>query len=236
MTIFDNIMTRFYIKFKDRESSGKILGEALKDLINKEDKKNCLVLGIPRGGVITAYAIARKLGCQFDIIIARKLRAPHNEEMAIGAITGDDTTYLNEKLVKALEISLDYITSEKLMQKLEIERRASIYRNNKTETAFDCTELHNRTIILADDGTATGATFIAAIRSIKLSVEDCRIIIATPVAPKGTITKLNSERIDHLEVINAPPNSVFLSVEQYYQDFHQVSDNEVTDILKKASH
>jgi putative phosphoribosyl transferase len=79
MRIFDNITGRFHLRFKDRESAGNILGEALKDLIKKEDRKNCVVVGIPRGGVITAYCIAKKLGSQFDIIIPRKLCAPDNE-------------------------------------------------------------------------------------------------------------------------------------------------------------
>jgi putative phosphoribosyl transferase len=237
MTIFDSITERFQIRFKDRESSGNILGEALKDLIKKQDKQNCLVLGIPRGGVITAYCIASKLGCQFDIIISRKLRAPHNEEMAIGAITGDGTTYLNDSLVKALEISSDYIAKEKLQQIKEIERRLSLYcYNKKTKTGFDQIELDNKIVILADDGTATGATFIAAARCIKSSGNIHRIIIATPIAPKGTLAILKSEGIDHVEVITSPPNSLFKSVEDYYQDFHQVTDYEVIEILERFNH
>jgi putative phosphoribosyl transferase len=237
MTIFDSIMARFYIRFKDRESSGNILGEALKDSIKKQDKKNCLVLGIPRGGVITAYCIASKLGCQFDIIIPRKLRAPHNEEMAIGAIMADGTTYLNDSLVKELEISSDYIAKEKLQQIKEIERRASLYNYyKKTKTGLDQMGFHNKTVILADDGTATGATFIAASRSIKSSGNIRRIVIATPVAPKGTVARLKGEGIDHVEVITSPPNSVFKSVEHYYEDFHQVTDDEVIDILARSNH
>jgi putative phosphoribosyl transferase len=237
MTIFDSIMGKFYIRFKDRESSGNILGEALKDLIKKQDKENCLVLGIPRGGVITAYYVASKLGCEFDIIIPRKLHAPHNEEMAIGAIMGDGTTYLNDTLVKELEISSDYIAKEKLYQIKEIERKASLYRNNKKlKIGFDRTGLHNKTVILADDGTATGSTFIAATRCIKSSGDIHRIIIATPIAPKGTVAIIKSEGIDHLEVITSPPNSVFKSVEDYYQDFHQVTDDEVMEILARSNH
>ena len=100
MRIFDIITGKFYLRYKDRESAGNILGEALKDLIKKEDRKNCIVLGIPRGGVITAYYIARKLSCQFDILISRKLCAPGNEELAIGAVTEHGAVYLNDKLIK----------------------------------------------------------------------------------------------------------------------------------------
>jgi len=234
MRIFDNIAGRFHLRFKDRQSAGNILGEALKDLIKKEDRKNCVVLGIPRGGVITAYCIAKKLGSQFDIVIPRKLCAPDNEELAIGAVTGDGTTYLNDILIKELDITSDYIAAEKLKQLKEIERRTSLYRSKKkTITGLDHPELHNKTIILADDGTATGATFIAAKRSIMPSGNGRQIIIATPVAPKSTVALLKNEDIDHIEVITSPGDSEFKSVEQYYDDFHQVTDQEVIEIITR---
>jgi putative phosphoribosyl transferase len=233
MRIFDIITGRFHLRFKDRQSAGNILGEALKDLIRKEDRKNCVVLGIPRGGVITGYYIAKKLGSQFDIIIPRKLCAPDNQELAIGAITGDGTTYLNHTLVKELDITSDYIAGEKLKQLKEIERRTSLYRSKmNTITGLDHTKLHNKTIILADDGTATGATFIAAERSIKSSSNGCLIIIAAPIAPKSTVTLLKNEGNDYIEVITSPGDSEFKSVEQYYDDFHQVTDQEVIDIIR----
>jgi putative phosphoribosyl transferase len=217
MRIIDNILGRIHLRFRDRESAANSLGEALKDLIKKEDRKYCRVLGIPRGGVITAYFIARKLGCQFSIIIPKKLRAPHNEEIAIGAIAGDGTTYLNDTLVKELGVSSDYISKEKLLQLKEIERRTSLYcSNNKRIIGLDHIELHNKTVILADDGAATGATLVASIRYIKSSGNCQRIIIATPIGPKGTVALLKSENIDHIEVINAPDNAGFKSVEEYY--------------------
>jgi putative phosphoribosyl transferase len=190
-------------------------------------------LGIPRGGVIIAYCISKKLGCQFDIVIPRKLCAPDNEELAIGAVTGDGTTYLNDKLVKELEITSDYIAGEKLKQLKEIERRTSLYCcKNKTITGLGHAKLHNKTIILADDGTATGATFIAAKRSIMPSGNGRQIIIASPVAPKSTVALLKNEDIDHIEVITSPGDSEFKSVEQYYDDFHQVTDQEVIEVIR----
>ena len=214
MRIFDNIQGRFRLRFKDRQSAGTILGEALKDFIKKQDRKKCVVLGIPRGGVITGYYIAKKLGSQFDMIIPRKLCAPNNEELAIGAVTGDGTTYINDILVKALDVTSDYIAREKLKQLKEIERRKSLYYSKKrTIRGLEYTKLNTRTIILADDGTSTGATIIAAERSIKSYRNDCRIIIATPVAPKSTVLLLKNEDIDHIEVITSPGDSEFKSVE-----------------------
>jgi putative phosphoribosyl transferase len=235
MRIFDKITRRFQLRFKDRQSAGNILGDALKDSIKKEHRKNCVVLGIPRGGVITAYCIAKKLGSPFDLIIPRKLCAPDNEELAFGAITGDGTTYLNDVLVKELDITSDYIAGEKLRQLKEIERRTSLYiSKKKTITGLDHSKLLNKTIIVADDGTASGATIIAAERSIKSSGNGSQIIIATPVAPKSTVALLKNEEIDHIELIISPRDSEFKSVEQYYHDFHQVTDQEVIEIIKKS--
>jgi len=230
MGIFDNIRGRFHLRFKNRQAAGNILGEALKDLLKKDDRKKCIVLGIPRGGVITGYCIAKKLGSQFDIILSRKLCAPDNQELAIGAVTGDGTTYLNDKLVKELEITSDYIQGERLRQLKEIERRTSLYHFQDTIRESDYTKSYE-TIILADDGTATGATFIAAIRSIRPSSNACLIIMATPVAPKSTVALLKKEDIAHIEVITTSSDSEFKSVEQYYGDFHQLTDQEVIEII-----
>src|SRR5919107_2773113 len=116
--IFESISSRFKLKLKDRANAANILGQALKDVIKKEEeRKGSIVLGILRGGVIVGDIIARKLSCEFDIIIPRKLRAPHSEELAIGAVMEDDTTtYLNDMLVKELEVSQEYIEKEKAYQ------------------------------------------------------------------------------------------------------------------------
>ena len=233
MRIFDIITGKFYLRYKDRESAGNILGEALKDLIKKEDRKNCIVLGIPRGGVITAYYIARKLGCHFDILISRKLCAPGNEELAIGAVTEYGAVYLNDRLIKELDITSDYIEKEKFKQLNEIKRRNSLYRykNNTLDGGYN-TGVH-KTVILADDGTATGATFIAAKRSVKRVGIGGLIIMATPVAPKSTVALLKNEGIEHIEVITSFDDSDFKSVEDYYDDFHQLTDQEVIDVIIK---
>lgn len=234
MKIFDNMRGSIHLKVKDRESAGNILGEALKDIVKKEDRINCVVLGIPRGGVITGYHIAKKLKCKFDIIIARRISVPHNKEMAIGAITGDGISFFNDMLVKKLKISPDYILKEKLNQLREIRRRISIYcPNKKTLTGCDYAELRNKIIILADDGTDTGATFIAAKRSIASSTNINRIILASPVAPKSTIALFKSEGFDYVEIITTPSDSQFKFVDQYYEDFHEVSDKEVIQTISR---
>ena len=182
MKIFNRIRENFHLRLKDRQSAGNILGETLKGLIKKEDRKNCLVLGIPRGGVITGCRIAEKLGCKFGVIISRKITSPHNKELAIGAITGDGIDY-NNMIVRKLDINSDYIAKEKSKQLEEINRRISIYcQNKKTLTGYDPIELSNKIVVLADDGTATGATLIAAKRSVLSFANIRQLIIASPVA------------------------------------------------------
>ena len=231
--IFNVISNKFQLKFKDRESAGIILSESLKTIIKKDERKNTLVLGIPRGGVITADIIARKLYCKFDIIIVRKIHAPSNEELAIGAIMGDGTTYLNEMIVKDLEISTKYIEDEKFRQLEEIKRRASLYCfGNREFIKLNNINFSDKTIILVDDGAATGATIIVAARWIRVNKNPRRFIVAIPIAPKYTINLMKQEKIDCIEVITSP-NFNFKSVEQYYKNFNQVTDKQVIDILAK---
>lgn len=231
--ILNGINNKFQLKFKDRESAGTILSESLKTIIKNDERKNILVFGIPRGGVITADIIARKLRCNFDIIIPRKIRAPSNEEIAIGAIMRDGTTYLNEMIVKDLEISTKYIQDEKLRQLEEIKRRASLYCfGNREYTKLNNINFSNKTIILVDDGAATGATIIVAARWIRVTKKPRRLIVAIPIAPKNTVNLMKHENIDCIEVITSP-NFNFKSVEQYYKNFNQVTDEQVIDILAK---
>ena len=231
--IFDKISDKFGLKLNDRAAAANILGESLKDTIKKEeDRKKGIVLGIPRGGVIIADIIARKLSAEFNIIIPRKLRSPHNKEVAIGAVMEDGTTYLNELIVRELEISPEYIEKEKSLQLDEIKHRTLLYHSSLP--SIKEYDLQNRIVILADDGAATGATIIAASRWIR-ATSPSRFIIAIPVAPKNTINLLRREAIDHIEVITRPSISNFKSVGQYYESFEPVSDEQVLEILNKSS-
>jgi putative phosphoribosyl transferase len=111
--IFESISSKFHLRLKDRANAANILAAALLDKIKKDERHDTIVLGIPRGGVVVADIIANKLSCRFDIVIPRKLRAPHNEEVAIGAVMGDGALYLNEEIVRTLEVSKNTLNRKK---------------------------------------------------------------------------------------------------------------------------
>lgn len=213
--------TAFQLKFRDRLGAGEVLGNALKFIVKKSGDN--VVLGIPRGGVIVADIVARKLNADFDVVIARKLTAPDNKENAIGAIMPDGYTYLDEFLVNSLKISQSYIEEEKGVQLQELERRIQLYRPRKT--GYD---VKGRTVVLVDDGISTGATVIAATRWLKRQ-EPARIIIAAPVAQPQAAELLKTEA-DAVEVISTPANFGF--VNQFYKDFDQATDERVLQVLK----
>jgi predicted phosphoribosyltransferase len=235
--IFDSTGSRFHLRFKDRTNAGNILAAALNDKIKKDERPCSIVLGIPRGGVVVADIVANKLSCHFDIVVPRKLGAPHNEEVAIGAVMEDGTAYLNEEIVRILEVSKEYIEKEKAKQIQEIKRRTLLYRGSRS---YELSNIKN--IVLVDDGAATGATVIAAARWIRrrriLQMQkpshhntENRLIIAIPVAANDTIDLFKKEA-DHVEVIITPSTYSFRSVGQYYQGFEQVEDEQVTQIIK----
>jgi predicted phosphoribosyltransferase len=234
--IFDRITGKFQLKIKDRESAGNILAETLREIIRKEDRNNTLVLGIPRGGLIIAEIIAGKLLCGFDLVIVKRLRSPHNEELAIGAVTEDGTAYLDELIIEELKISQDYIKNEISHQIEEVNRLIHFYGNRKkTRQEGKTIDFENKTIVIVDDGAATGSTVIAAIRSVRKNMNPKRLIIALPILPKGTINKLKNEDIDQIEVITSPQNRSFVSIEQYYQHFDQITDKQIIDIIQRNS-
>jgi putative phosphoribosyl transferase len=235
--MFDSIKNKFHFRFKDRTSAATILAAALEDFLRKDKGKetnnaNLIVRGIPRGGVIVADIVATRLkASNFDSVIPRKLRIPHNEEAAFGAIMSDGTVYVDDRIIKDLDISEEYIQREKDIQLEEIKRRSILYGNQEKEDDLqqvrqnnNNNNKYNTTIILVDDGAATGATVIAVARSIRkiLCPNNNKLIIALPVSPKETVELLRSEA-HHVEVITAP-SSFFNSVGQYYQSFEQVSD------------
>ena len=235
--IFDRIAGKFQLKIKDRESAGNILGNAIKGIVKDKDRNSTLVLGIPRGGLVIAEIIASKLKCEFDLLMVNRLRAPHNDELAIGAVTQDGTTYLNELIINKLDISQDYIENEKSYQLNEIKRLTKLFNHgNKTSSKNvndSIIDLKNKTIIVVDDGSATGSTLIAAVRNIRKNMMPKRLIVALPISPKGTINKLKSEDINHIEVITSPQNRNFVSIEQYYRNFDQITDRQVIDIMDR---
>ena len=216
-------------KFKDREHAAELLISKLNNEIKDEIAKDVVVFGIPRGGVILAYTIYRNRSANyFDIAIPRKLGAPNNKELGIGAIMDKDTVYLNEYVVKALRVSQDYIETEKELQIQEISRRSLLYRPKQNEY-----NIKNKTIILVDDGAATGATLVVSARWIR-KMNPKRIIIAIPVAPKETVELLKNE-VDQVVTILIPPTSNFTSVAQFYDNFEEITDDKVVKIMKEMN-
>jgi putative phosphoribosyl transferase len=192
------------------------------------------VLGIPRGGVVVADTIARKLGTSnFDIVLPRKLLTPYNKENGFGAVMEDESEYIDYKMVDILSIPLEYIIKEKLKKIQEMKSKSLLYRNTENLLQYHI-KLNdkNRCVILVDDGAATGSTLICTARWIKNRKEHKfkKLIIAIPVAPKQTVNLLKAE-FNHVEVIMRP--TTFETVSQFYKSFEQITDNQIIDILKK---
>ena len=211
----------FHARFKNREEAAKKLAGKLSEYCGK----NPVILAIPRGGVVIAYEIAKALNAPLDLIIPRKIGAPGNPELAIGAVTEDGTTILNQRLIDDIGISKGYIELEKANQIQEIKRRIKAYRGDAPPLS-----LEGKTIIVVDDGIATGATVKAAIYSIRKQ-KPSAIVVAVPVAPPDTVKELRRE-VDNLvcSVVFEP----FFAIGQFYEEFSQVSDEEVISLLRLA--
>jgi putative phosphoribosyl transferase len=231
--ILNKFFGKFQLKIKNRESAGNILAGTLKNILNKVSGSDLIVVGLPRGGFVMAEIIARKLSSNLDMMISKRLRAPHNEEIAIGAVTEDGTIYLNNTLIEELKISKEYIDQELSYQLQEIKRLTDMYYHGK-KTLLDrrCVTVNDITIVIVDDGAATGSTIIATSRSLRKEYNPKCIIVAITVAPRGTVDLLRREGIDHVEVITSPSDNNFRAIEQFYQNFDQVSENEILEIVK----
>jgi putative phosphoribosyl transferase len=207
------------MKFRNRIEAGNLLAERLAE----NRYSSMIVLGIPRGGVILGDIVAKKLGADFDIVIPRKLGAPENEELAIGAVMEDGTAYINTYIVNALRIPENYIQNERLRQVAEIRRRSTAYR--KHDLSYKIT---GKNAIIVDDGIATGATVIASARWARKH-HPSTLTIAVPVAPSQTVDVLEQES-DSVIVLHMPYD--FGSVGQFYEEFGPVSDEQVTQIMR----
>lgn len=210
------------IVFRDRTEGGRRLAGVLG---HYRGRPATVVLGLPRGGVVTAAEVASALGLPLDVVISRKIGAPGNPELAIGAVAEDGDPYLNEEVVAHTGASAAYVDAEVARQRAEIGRRRDWFRGGKPLV------LPERAIaILVDDGVATGATVIAAIRALRqLEVE--RLVVAVPVAPPETAKILRS-LADELVVLATP--AMFWAVGEFYQDFEPVSDDEVSRLLARS--
>lgn len=203
--------------FKDREEAGNLLSSRLHEF----KKENNLVIGITRGGVITAKAVAKNLKLVLDIIVVKKIGAPLNPELAIGAVGPEKTIFWDEDLCKELGIPESQKTNLKEQKLLEQKDREQILRGDKPY------EVKDKIVILVDDGVATGTTAVAAAKFLRKKGAK-EIILAIPVIAKDTLFRLK-RYFD--EVIYLDSVQDFYAVSQFYQEFPQVSDDEVIDIL-----
>lgn len=208
--------------FKDRKSAGILLKEKL---TNYNQAKDCLIVGLPRGGVVTAFQIAEGLHLPLEIMCPRKLRAPFNPELAIGAVTETSVPYLNQDLIEALGVTDKYISQEIKVRQQEAKLRLQNYRKNRTFS-----EMKGKTVIIVDDGLATGSTMLAAISEAKTKGAK-KIIVAIPVSHPDTLKRVK-EKAD--EVICLFSSPMFYAVGQFYEEFDQTEDVEVLEILDKA--
>ena len=202
--------------FKDRVDAAKKLAEKLHTLNIQEP----VILAIPRGGAITGDIIAKELGSRLDIIVSRKVGAPDNPELAIGAVMHDGSFFPNADIISALNVPKKYIEQEIGVELKEIERRLNKFRGGKD---YDLT---GKTIILVDDGIATGATMFAAIEWVRLQ-KPKRLIVAIPVGPSDTIERLS--KVAEVVVLDAPV--FFSAVGEFYEVFEQVEDYRVMEIM-----
>ena len=230
--MLNKLFSKFQLKIKNRASAANILAGTLRGILKKVAVSDTIIVGLPRGGFVMAEIIATKLSCNLDMMICKRLRAPHNEELAIGAIAEDGTTYVNNNLIEQLKISNDYLDKESSYQLHAIKRLSEMYYQGK-ETLLDrkYNTGNNKTIVIVDDGAATGSTIIAASRSLRKKYNPTFVIVAITVSPKGTVNLLRREGIDHVEAITSPNDGNFRTVEQFYQNFDQTSDNEILDII-----
>ena len=205
--------------FADRVDAGKRLASALTTYKGKD----AIVLAIPRGGVVVGFEISKALDVPLDIIVPRKIGAPDNPELAIGAVTEDGTTILNERLVGELGVPDDFIKEESLRQRAEIERRLKSYRGDAPYPS-----LKDRVVIIVDDGIATGYTMKAALASVRKKGAKA-VVIAIPVGPPSTISELEKVT-DHVICLYTP--EVFYAIGEFYDDFSQTTDEEVKKLFR----
>jgi len=205
--------------FTDRVDAGRQLARRLEAY----RESDAVVLAIPRGGVVVGDQVARALGLQLDLIIPRKIGAPGNPELAIGAIARGEPM-INRSLVRELGVPESYIAKEAKRQMDEINRRQKLYLGDRAPI-----ELQNRVVIIVDDGLATGYTALAAINAVRQQ-HPKKIVLAVPVAPVDTCERLRPE-VD--EIVCLEVHELFFAVGQFYEVFEQTTDDEVIEIMSR---
>lgn len=211
------------ITFKDRREAAGLLAEKLREKFPELLKERPVILAIPRGGVVTGDEIAARLNADLDLIISKKIGAPENPELAIGALMHDGSFYPNEDIIRMLNVSSRYISEQSAEKMREIQRRLERFRGGKEY------HIEGRVAILVDDGIATGATVFAAIEWLK-NQKLKKLIVAVPVGPRETIFRLR-QVVDYVVVLHCP--SHFSAVGEFYDNFTQVEDDQVVEMMKK---
>jgi putative phosphoribosyl transferase len=209
--------------FRDRAEGGRRLAEKLGKYASRPD---LLVLALPRGGVPVAFEVSQALGARLDVLVVRKLGVPGSEELAMGAIASGGAWVLNNRLIETLQPSIRMIQEAATRELQELTRRERIYRGDR-----QALEVRGRTVILVDDGLATGSTMRAAVVAVR-RLRPARLVVAVPTAALSTCVELEQEVDECVCVITPDP---FQAVGVWYEDFSQTTDDEVRDLLERAS-
>jgi len=207
------------VRFKNREDGGRKLVPRLEKYKNNPD---AIVLGLPRGGVVTAYEVARQLNLPMDIIVTRKIASPMQPELALGALTQEGVAIFDENLLRMVGVAKKDLEPIVHAERIEGKRRLELYRGERSPL-----DLKNKIAIIVDDGIATGATMRAAIMSAK-AMGAQKIVVAVPVSPADTLKKIKQE-VD--EVICLATPETFFGVGQFYDIFAQTEDEEVIELM-----
>jgi putative phosphoribosyl transferase len=209
-------------RFQDRAQAGRLLAEKLAVLSNRPE---VVVLGLPRGGVPVAFEVARRLQVALDVFLVRKLGVPGHEELAMGAIATGNICFLNDNVIRSLGIPPDIIDQVIARERHELEERERVFRTGRP------VELHDRVVVLVDDGLATGASMHAAVMAVR-ERHPARVIVAAPVAARETYKDFK-QLADEIVCVQTPAN--FEGVGQWYEDFTQTSDEEVRRLLEQGA-
>jgi putative phosphoribosyl transferase len=209
--------------FRDRVEAGRLLAAELSEYANRED---VIVLGLPRGGVPVAYEVARKLKAPFDVFVVRKLGVPGYRELAMGAIATGGVRVLNHHIVQELGISQKTIDAVAAEEEQELQRRELAYRGHGASP-----EIRGKTVILVDDGIATGSTMRAAVEALHAQ-HAARLVVAVPTVAPSSFREIRHQ-VDEMIALMTPED--FCAVGQWYEDFSQTTDAEVTRLLERAN-
>jgi predicted phosphoribosyltransferase len=209
--------------FRDRNEAGRLLAEKLRMYATYP---NVIVLALPRGGVPVGYEVAHALGVPLDIFLVRKLGIPGYEELAMGAVASGGVRVLNNQVVQGLGIPEYVIDAVAAWEMQELTRRERVYRGDRPKP-----DVSGRTVVLVDDGLATGSTMMAAIQALRQQ-QPARIVMAVPTAPPDTCQEMRTQADDVVCAITPEP---FYSVGLWYQDFSQTTDEEVRELLARST-